>query len=307
MIKDFKLLQKLKIKRNDLVLEIGSGANPLIRSDVLLDKFPYIIKKHRSSLRLVKTNNKPLIIGDAQELPFAENSFDWIICRHVLEHLNDPLKFFEEIKRVSKKAYIATPSPFTELVHGGYQNVPQIIGKKGIFTNLHHGKGTEGHKWFVLNSENNIYLLAKSAELYPIYLFLGYFIKNNTLYNQKKNFKRNPQWLETEFISNNLENNKIVIINDIEKNKEDFDLEKLKDSLKKISHTKNSFKDIILQKTYSIFFSSKKRYNINDILACPICKNKLIKKNNAFICEKHGKFPVINHIPVLINDIIKNR
>lgn len=36
-------------------------------------------------------------------LPFNEASFDGVNCRHVVEHLNEPLKFLKEIKRVLKK------------------------------------------------------------------------------------------------------------------------------------------------------------------------------------------------------------
>src|SRR4051795_6236064 len=38
--------------------------------------------------------------GDAQQLPFADDSFDLIVCVEVLEHLVDPVRGLREIARV---------------------------------------------------------------------------------------------------------------------------------------------------------------------------------------------------------------
>lgn len=39
---------------------------------------------------------------DIQSMPFAENSFDVVLCNHVLEHVNDDLVALREISRVLK-------------------------------------------------------------------------------------------------------------------------------------------------------------------------------------------------------------
>jgi SAM-dependent methyltransferase len=41
--------------------------------------------------------------GDAQQLPFADDSFDLIVCVEVLEHLVDPVRGLREIARVGTK------------------------------------------------------------------------------------------------------------------------------------------------------------------------------------------------------------
>jgi 2-polyprenyl-3-methyl-5-hydroxy-6-metoxy-1,4-benzoquinol methylase len=41
--------------------------------------------------------------GDAQQLPFADDSFDLIVCVEVLEHLVDPAQGLREIARVGTK------------------------------------------------------------------------------------------------------------------------------------------------------------------------------------------------------------
>ena len=49
--------------------------------------------------------NSPLadIKGDICNLPFKENSFDFILCNHVLEHINDDNKAMKELYRVLNK------------------------------------------------------------------------------------------------------------------------------------------------------------------------------------------------------------
>lgn len=42
------------------------------------------------------------VVGDAQKVPFADNSFDTVFCSQVLEHLPYPALAIEEFKRVLK-------------------------------------------------------------------------------------------------------------------------------------------------------------------------------------------------------------
>lgn len=42
-------------------------------------------------------------VANAQQLPFADNSIDVVICLEVIEHVDNPRKVLSEIKRVLKK------------------------------------------------------------------------------------------------------------------------------------------------------------------------------------------------------------
>ena len=56
-------------------------------------------------------NAVSFLIGDAEKLPFPDNSFDLVVSSHVLEHLPDFDQGFKEIMRVTKKrAVIAIPT-----------------------------------------------------------------------------------------------------------------------------------------------------------------------------------------------------
>lgn len=51
------------------------------------------------------------MVGDAEELPFADNSFDLVVSSHVIEHLPDPMKGLRELRRVTRNhAVIAMPT-----------------------------------------------------------------------------------------------------------------------------------------------------------------------------------------------------
>lgn len=55
----------------------------------------------------------PSVVGDAQELPFKNNSFDAVKCSELTGYLFEPIKMVREIKRVLKKGGIAViTSPF---------------------------------------------------------------------------------------------------------------------------------------------------------------------------------------------------
>tara|TARA_B100000902_G_C27293149_1_gene908387 strand:+ start:1008 stop:1631 length:624 start_codon:yes stop_codon:yes gene_type:complete len=53
--------------------------------------------------------NSPIakIKGDICNLPFSENQFDFVLCNHVLEHVNDDIAAMLELFRVLKKNGVA--------------------------------------------------------------------------------------------------------------------------------------------------------------------------------------------------------
>ncbi|MBR9825861.1 MAG: class I SAM-dependent methyltransferase [Alphaproteobacteria bacterium] len=69
--------------------------------------------------------------GDAQRLPFPDNSFDRIICSEVLEHVPDPDQVLSEISRILKPGGLfaaSVPRYWPEAIcwrlSEGYQNTP---------------------------------------------------------------------------------------------------------------------------------------------------------------------------------------
>lgn len=109
-----ELLKKIKVKSNDVVLDIGCGrgditlnlgsqckmaygidyaADAITLANEIKDKYP---KKIKDKVKFLKIN--------AKKLDFPDNTFDVIIAIDVFEHLYDPelRKSLKEMKRVLK-------------------------------------------------------------------------------------------------------------------------------------------------------------------------------------------------------------
>ncbi|MDO8451753.1 MAG: methyltransferase domain-containing protein, partial [bacterium] len=106
----------MNIKPDDLVLEIGSGNNPNPRSDILCDRYLTDNSERAGGFPIVI--DRPFVRCDAYALPFADKTFDYVICSHILEHMDDPKKFIAEVTRVGKAGYIEVPSAVSERIFG---------------------------------------------------------------------------------------------------------------------------------------------------------------------------------------------
>jgi ubiquinone/menaquinone biosynthesis C-methylase UbiE len=49
-----------------------------------------------------------------ERLPFRDGAFDFIVCRHVLEHVRDPAAACLELMRVGRHGYIECPRSWVE-------------------------------------------------------------------------------------------------------------------------------------------------------------------------------------------------
>ena len=97
-------LNTLAWQTDEVVLDLGCGKgnhySQLIERapDVTyyaLDLSPYMLLKHPAK-------NDRLALGDALQLPYADDTFDVVMANHVLYHLNDVDLGLDEIKRVLK-------------------------------------------------------------------------------------------------------------------------------------------------------------------------------------------------------------
>lgn len=109
----------VSIKQGDKVLEIGPGATPHERSDVFLEKtFDTEEELIAQSGHVGKLEtDKPVIYYKGDTFPFKDNEFDYIICSHVLEHVDDIDCFLKEITRVGKSGYLEFPTIYYDYLH----------------------------------------------------------------------------------------------------------------------------------------------------------------------------------------------
>ena len=106
-----KLLPKRKDGKTIKVLDIGCSSailtneisKTLKKSKVTgLDSYKAAIDFARS-----KYPHIDFVTADAPKLPFADKSFDLVVCTETLEHVIDPKKSLEEMRRVLKKDAVA--------------------------------------------------------------------------------------------------------------------------------------------------------------------------------------------------------
>lgn len=111
------------------VLEIGGGQDPHPAADVIVEKFlddnthrmNHMGAVTKSTIQKFTSDGitdvpfEPIIIqADVVDLPFEDKSFDFIICKDVLEHVLDIQQAAREISRVGKAGLIDVPKLTSE-------------------------------------------------------------------------------------------------------------------------------------------------------------------------------------------------
>lgn len=159
--------KKLSIAPEWVVLDVGSGHRPNRRANVLIDN-ELNETEHRSGKKAQVPPDKIMVLGNALNMPFKNNEFDFIIASHIAEHIDDPEQFCKELARVGKRGYIETPGTMDEF----FLNEPF-------------------HKWMV--KKNGNYLIFKEKKNFkPFSDFLyGLYYLNETRTGHKPLYSSN--------------------------------------------------------------------------------------------------------------------
>jgi hypothetical protein len=143
------LYRNFSIHENDLVVEIGGGAHPYFRSDVLLDKFlsdpQFNFQRGDSDLAI----DRPFIHFDGIHTPFLDQQCNYIMLSHVIEHIpvEEIHDFIRELNRIGQAGYIEAPSILFE-----------------------HMAEVPAHMWFVLCKDQCLYLAPRTNTPYQRWL-----------------------------------------------------------------------------------------------------------------------------------------
>jgi ubiquinone/menaquinone biosynthesis C-methylase UbiE len=78
-----------------------------------IDVNPTLLEKAQSQLPSVAFK-----IGQAEDIPFADDSFDLVFLGHVLHETDDPLKALKEAKRVAVGRVVVLEWPYRDEEHG---------------------------------------------------------------------------------------------------------------------------------------------------------------------------------------------
>ena len=145
-----KIVQKkfLHDNSNLKILDLGcSNENYWKEANHFADIFDYQDFFKNKSLTFTK-------IDIGKKLPFSDKEFDYVILSHVLEHVEDIVKFKSELERVAKSGYIELPTKLADNL------VFDFVEEK------------YAHKWW-LEFDDSSQTLLYSRKINPIQGFLS--------------------------------------------------------------------------------------------------------------------------------------
>lgn len=155
------------------VLEVGSGENPHPRADVLVDRFLLDNTERGGDLQ---RDARPLVVADAHHLPFRDGAFAYIICSHILEHMDDPQQFARELERTGAAGYIGSPSEIAErLFHWAF------------------------HRWYVNLLPDGTLVLHPKEQGEPLGELFDYLYEYNPMYYLFQRSMPHLFWIEQEW------------------------------------------------------------------------------------------------------------
>ena len=93
-----------------------------------------------NEIELIETDvsfgSRTMVVCDAHDIPFQNNTFDGVIVQAVLEHVVDPYRCVEEIHRVLKdNGIVYSETPFMQQVHMGRHDFTRFthLGHRRLF------------------------------------------------------------------------------------------------------------------------------------------------------------------------------
>lgn len=119
------------------VLDLGSGTKPF---EIVYGRY-FSVAVGLDMPASVHGQSATDVLGSAMNLPFADESFDVVICTEVLEHLHDPWMAMRECARVLKpggRIFLTTPfiNPLHEVPHDFYRYTPFSLQFLGMNSGL---------------------------------------------------------------------------------------------------------------------------------------------------------------------------
>lgn len=96
------LFKRFNMREKDKLLDVGCGRGDFTKGFRDLDMEVFGIDIEKSSSELMKEINFKTVEVEKDSFPFADNSFDFIFSKSVIEHLWEPSHFIKECKRILK-------------------------------------------------------------------------------------------------------------------------------------------------------------------------------------------------------------
>lgn len=133
-----EVYENFKVTAEDIVLDVGCGDGGAINfcakrgADILFsDIDPHKVAQKERSLQGTAAKSIKAIISDANPLPLGDASATKIISMEVIEHVDDPVQFLNELARVGKPGaqyLISAPHAISEYLQKDFA-APQHFEK----------------------------------------------------------------------------------------------------------------------------------------------------------------------------------
>lgn len=166
---DWVYTRNLPIKR-DNVLEIGCGSGHLLKvlSNYFRECCGIDSSKKMIELAQKKDSRFKLIVGNAEELPYRDEYFDYVVSHTTFHHLNQK-KATEEVKRVLKRGgkFVLVDvvleknkfrKRFEKYFYKYLMTMPRMIFRNGIKKTIEAWKYVGNQKWVEhVRAEKHLY------------------------------------------------------------------------------------------------------------------------------------------------------
>ncbi len=267
----------------ELVLEIGSGDRPNPRSDVLVDRFIEDNTERGGNLRI----DRPLVVADAHHLPFKDRSFDYVVCYHILEHMDDPARFIGEITRVGRRGHIQSPSEIAEKLfhwpfHRWYVN---LVDGRLMLHPLERADERFGDLFDYLYAHNPRF--ARFARSMPALFYVDYEWDGAIDFAIRADSPldlRDPATLRR--LVRPQEGRLAAIRGDVAAALRARAPRPLLDAAKRLARRPRG---------------AARRFDLDALLACPVCRGELTRAAGELTCGGCGRaYPVRNGLPHLL-------
>jgi uncharacterized protein YbaR (Trm112 family) len=275
-----RFFRAFRVSMNWSVLDIGSGDSPFPPADVICEKFPWDDSERVTGF----IHDRPLVIGDAEALPFRDQSFDFINCCHVLEHVCHPDLAIRELMRVGKRGYIEMPSSYFEKVFRSYP----------------------GHLWFVHNEKGTIVFKPKpqgtlDSEINDLYD--NHLLDIDSLFSIYYYGRMSTLGVVSFFWEKQINYRLDGQIQSPEKAQELFEKASSVVSPQKQKQIRRLSLPALAKKVIRWWFLRGKKIDLAQILACPTCKGKLFRKEGTYECAScRLSYPIQAEIPILLKE-----
>jgi hypothetical protein len=115
--------------KSGIILDIGSGHNPVPKANILADFFPEDTIHRAASM----VEDRPVIVCSVDRVPMLDKSIDFVTCSHIIEHVDSPIRAGKELARIAKAGYIETPAFGKDIIVGtGDMHKWQVVEFEGI-------------------------------------------------------------------------------------------------------------------------------------------------------------------------------